>query len=195
MPRGRRPPSQGWKTFLRNHADDIAAVDFLVVPALAFERLFAFVVLGLGRRNILWIGVPTNPTAQWLAQQITEAFPRDSAPKYLIRDNDCAYGEVFTRRVRSMRIRDRSTSLRSPWQNGYVERVIGSIRPECLDHMIVGNEAHLRRVLHAYSLYYNATRTYLGLRKDAPGRRPIERQGLIAACEILGGLHHQYSRI
>ena len=125
MLRGRRPPSQSWKTFLPDHADGIAAVDFLVVPTLSFERLFAFVILGVGRRTILWIGVTTNPTAQRLAHQITEAFPWDTAPTFLIRDNDCAYGEVFMRRVRSMSIRDRPIAPRSPWQNGYVERAIG----------------------------------------------------------------------
>ena len=195
MLRGRRPPSQGWKAFLRNHADGIAAVDFLVIPTLTFERLFAFVVLGLGRRCILWIGVTTNPTAQWLAHQITEAFPWDTAPEFLIRDNDGTYGEIFTRRVRSMGIQDRPIAPRSPWQNGYVERVIGSIRRECLDHMIVRNEAHLRRVLNAYSFYYNATRTHLGLGKDALKHRPIERRGRVCAIDILGGLHHQYGRI
>ena len=195
MRRGLRPPSQGWKTFLRNHADGIAAVDFLVVPTVTFERLFAFVVLGIGRRTILLIGVTANPTAQWLARQITEAFPWDSAPRYLIRDNDGAYGEVFRRRVHAMGIRDRPTSPRSPWQNGYVERVIGSIRRECLDHVIVRDEEHLRRVLSAYSLYYNATRTHLGLRKDAPNRRPVQRRGRIISTDVLGGLHHQYSRI
>ena len=195
MRRGRRPPSQGWKTFLRNHADDIAAVDFLVVPTLSFERLFAFVVLGLGRRDIVWIGVTTNPTAQWLARQITEAFPWDTAPQYLIRDNDGAYGALFTRRVRLMGIRDRPTSPRSPRQNAYVERVIGSIRRECLDHVIVRSEAHLRRVLQAYTSYYNATRTHLGLEKDSPHRRPVEHRGRIVATELLGGLHHQYARI
>jgi transposase InsO family protein len=187
MLRGRRPPSQGWKTFLRNHADGIAAVDFLVVPTLTFERLFAFVVLGIGRRTIFWIGVTTNPTAQWLARQITEALPWDTAPEYLIRDNDGAYGEVFTRRVRSMGIRDRPITPRSPWQNGYFERVIGSIRRECLDHLTVRNEAHLLRVLQSYTSYYNATRTHLGLRKDSPDRRPIERGGRIVACDVLGG--------
>jgi transposase InsO family protein len=190
-----RPPSQGWKTFLRNHADAIAAVDFLVVPTLSFERLFAFVILGVSRRNILWIGVTTNPTAQWLAHQITEAFPWDTAPTFLIRDNDCAYGEAFTRRVRSMGIRDRPIAPRSPWQNGYVERAIGSIRRECLDHMIVWSEAHLRRVLKEYTFYYNAARTHLGLQKDAPHRRPIERRGRIVTSDVLGGLHHQYCRI
>ena len=195
MLRGGRPPSQDWKTFLRNHADGIAAVDFLVVPTVAFERLFAFVVLGIDRRNILWIGVTTNPTADWLARQITEAFPWDTAPAFLIRDNDGAYGEVFTRRLRAMGIRDRPITPRSPWQNGYVERVIGSIRRECLDHVIVWSEAHLRRVLRQYTLYYNATRTHLGLRKDAPNHRPVKRCGRIIACDFLGGLHHQYCRI
>src|SRR5450755_2205320 len=193
--RGRRPPSQGWKTFLRNHADGTAAVDFLVVPTLTFGRLFAFVVLGIGRREICWIGVTTNPTAQWLARQVTEAFPWDSVPKYLIRDNDGAFGEAFRRRVHAMGIRDRPTSPRSPWQNCYVERVIGSIQRECLDHLIVRDEEHLRRVLSAYSLYYNSARTHLGLRKDAPNRRPIERHGRIIATDILGGLHHQYGRM
>ena len=195
MLRGRRPPSQGWKTFLRNHADGIAAVDFLVVPTLTFERLFAFVVLGIGRRKICWIGVTTNPTAQWLRRQITEAFPWDSAPKYLIRGNDPSYGETFKRRLHAMGIRDRPTSFRSPWQNGYVERVIGSIRRECLDHVIVRDEAHLRRVLDAYSLYCNATRTHLSLSKDSPNRRPVQRRGSIITTGVLGGLHHQYDRI
>ena len=195
MLRGRRPPSQGWKTFLHNHADDIAAVDFLVVPTLTFERLFAFVVLGVGRRTILWIGVTTNPTAQWLARQITEAFPWDSAPNYIIRDNDGAYGDVFKRRVNAMGIRERPTSPRSPWQNGYVERAIGSIRRECLDHVIVRDEAHLRRVLGAYSLYYNTTRTHLGLGKDSPNRRAVQHRGRIVTTDVLGGLHHQYARI
>jgi hypothetical protein len=195
MLRGRRPPSQGWKTFLRNQADGIAAVDFLVVPTLAFECLFAFVIFGVGRRNILWIGITANPTAEWLARQITEVFPWDTAPKYLIRDNDGAYGEFFRRRLRSMGIRDRPTSIRSPWQNCYVERVIGSIRRECLDHTLIWNAAHLRQILSEYTHYYNATRTHLGLRKDTPNHRPIERRGTIAARDILGGLHHQYCRI
>ncbi len=195
MIRGRRPPSQGWKTFLRNHADGIAAVDFLVVPTLTFERLFAFVVLGVGRRTILWIGVTANPSAPWLARQVNEAFPWDTAPAYLIRDNDGAYGEVFMRRLRVMGIRDRPIAPRSPWQNGYVERAIGSIRRECLDHLIVRSEAHLRRVLNRYVAYYNVTRTHLGLHKDTPHHRPIERCGHIVARDVLGGLHHQYCRV
>jgi transposase InsO family protein len=195
MLRGHRPPSQGWKTFLRNQANGIAAVDFLVVPTLGFERLFAFIVLGLGRRRIFWTGVTTNPTAEWVAQQIREAFPWDTAPRYLVRDNDGAYGEVFRHRLRSMGIRDRPISPRSPWQNGYVERVIGSVRRECLDHVIIWSEAHLRRVLSEYTLYYNAARTHLGLEKDTPIPRPIQSRGTIIAEPILGGLHHQYARI
>ena len=124
------------------------------------------VILGLGRRRLLWIGVTTNPTAEWLARQITEAFPWDTVPGFLIRDNDGAYGEVFTRRLRAMGIRDRPIAPRSPWQNGYVERSIGSIRRECLDHVIIWGEAHLRQVLKAYTAYYNATRTHLGIDKE-----------------------------
>lgn len=149
MLRGRAPQSQGWKTFLLNHADGIASVNFLIVPTLTFQRLFAFVVLGIGRRRLLWIGVTTNPTAEWLTRQITEAFPWYTVPTFRIRDNDGAYGEVFTRRLRAMGIRDRPIASRSPWQNGYVERLIGSIRRECLDHMIIWNEAHLRHVVKA----------------------------------------------
>jgi transposase InsO family protein len=154
MLRGRAPPSQRW-AFLLNHADGIASVDFLIVPTLTFQRLFAFVVLGVGRRRLLWIGVTTNPTADWLTHQITEAFPWNTVPTFLIRDNDGAYGEVFTRRLRAIGIRDRPIAPRSPWQNGYVERLIGSIRRECLDHIIAWNEAHLRHVLKAYAVYYN----------------------------------------
>ncbi len=195
MIRRRGPPSQGWKTFLRNHADGIAAVDFLVVPTINFERLFAFVILGLGRRRILWIGVTTNPTAEWLANQITQAFPWDTAPSYLIRDNDGAYGVVFTRRVRAMGIRDRPITPRSPWQNGYVERVIGSIRRDCLDHVVIFSASHLRRVLTAYADYYNSVRTHLGIAKDAPIHRPMQASGGIISRSLLGGLHHQYARI
>lgn len=195
MMRRRGPPSQGWKTFLRNHADGIAAVDFLVVPTIAFERLFAFVIVRLKRRKILWIGITTNPTAEWLANQITEAFPWDTAPDYLIRDNDGAYGHLFTRRLWAMGIRDRPITPKSPWQNGYVERVIGSIRRECLDHVVIFNAAHLRRVLSSYADYYNSVRTHLGIDKDAPIHRPIEASGWIASRPLLGGLHHQYARI
>jgi transposase InsO family protein len=143
----------------------------------------------------LWFAVTRNPTAEWLARQITEAFPWESAPKYLIRDNDRAFGVAFKARVRAMGIRDRPTSFRSPWQNGYVERLIGSIRRECTDHLIVVNAEHLRRILTKYSAYYNDVRTHVSLEKDAPCTRPIERFGNIVAHPILGGLHHRYARI
>jgi hypothetical protein len=154
VPRKDRP-TQTWKTFLRNHADGIASIDLFVVPTIAFEQLFAFLVLGHGRRRLLWVAVTRHPTAEWLAQQITEAFPWNSAPKYIVRDNDKAFGLVFKRRIRAMGIRDKPTSFRSPWQNGHVERLIGSIRRECTDHMIVLNEDHLRRILAKFAAYYN----------------------------------------
>ena len=195
MTRGRRPPSQSWKTFLRNHADAIAAIDLCVVPTVTFDRLFAFLVVGHGRRQLLWIEVTRHPTAEWLARQITEAFPWASAPAYLVRDNDRAYGHVFTARVRAMGIRDRPITPGSPWQNGIAERLIGTLRRECLDHLVVFGEAHLRRVLSAYAAYYNQTRPHLALQKDAPLRRAIQRIGDVAAIPILAGLHHQYVRI
>jgi transposase InsO family protein len=153
--RGGKPPSQTWKTFLRNHADAIAAIDICVVPTLTFDRLFAFLVLGHGRRQLLWFEVTRHPTAEWLARQITEAFPLASAPGYLVRDNDRVYGQIFTARVRAMGIRDRPISPGSPWQNGIAERLIGTLRRECLDQLVVFGEAHLRRVLSAYAAYYN----------------------------------------
>ena len=195
MARGGRPPSQGWKTFLRNHAEAIAAVDMCMVPTLSFERLFAFLVLSHGRRQLLWFEVARHPTAAWLAQQITEAFPWASAPAYLVRDNDRAYGQVFTTRVTAMGIRDRPISPGSPWQNGIAERLIGTLRRECLDHMVIFGEAHLRRILSAYTVYYNQTRTHLALNKDCPLERPIQRFGSVVATPVLAGLHHQYVRI
>jgi transposase InsO family protein len=195
MVRGGAPPSQSWKTFLRNHAEAIAAIDLFMVPTLTFERLFAFLVLGHGRRQLLWFEVTRHPTAEWLARQITEAFPWASAPAYLVRDNDGTYGHVFTSRVRAMGIRDRPISPGSPWQNGYVERLIGTVRRECLDRMLIYGESHLRRVLASYAAYYNQARTHLALQKDAPLHRAVQRSGVIAAIPILAGLHHQYVRI
>jgi transposase InsO family protein len=195
MARGGKPPSQSWKTFLRNHAEAIAAIDMCIVPTLSFERLFAFLVLGHGRRQLLWFEVTRHPTAAWLARQITEAFPWASAPAYLVRDNDRAYGHVVTTRVTAMGIRDRPISPGSPWQNGIAERLIGTLRCECLDHMVIFGEAHLRRILSAYAVYYNQTRTHLALNKDCPLQRPIQRLGSVAATPVLAGLHHQYLRI
>ncbi len=195
MVRRRKPPSQTWKTFLRNHAEAIAAIDMCVVPTLTFDHLFAFLDLGHGRRQLLWFEVTRHPTAEWLARQITEAFPWASAPAYLIRDNDRAYGHVFTSRVRAMGIRDRPISPGSPWQNGYAERLIGTLRCECLDQMLMFGEAHLRQILTLYASYYNKSRTHLSLRKDAPLGRTVQRYGKIAATLVLSGLHHRYARI
>jgi transposase InsO family protein len=181
--------------FVRNHAKKIAAIDMLVVPTLDFGRLYVFVALGLGRRRILHIDVAAHPTALWLAQQITEAFPWDTAPEFLIRDNDRAYGAIFRRRVAAMGVRDRPITPRSPWQNGYVERAIGSIRRECLDHVIALNADHLRRLLREYVDYYNNHRTHLSLDKDCPNSRAVEAFGEIVSRPILGGLHHRYMRI
>jgi transposase InsO family protein len=195
MVRRRDPPSQGWRTFLRNHADGIAAMDMFVVPTISFRLLYGLLIMGHGRRHILWFGVTAHPTAEWIANQVTEACGWEQAPRYLIRDRDGAYGEVLIRRLRSIGIRDRPMSPRSPWQNGYAERLIGSIRRECLDHVIVFSERHLRHLLLCYMKYYNGTRTHLSLEKDAPVSRAIDRAGHILCRPILGGLHHQYGRV
>jgi Integrase core domain len=158
-----------------------------VVPTLTFERLFAFLVLGHGRRQLLWFEVTRHPTAEWLARQITEAFPWASAPAYLVRDNDRAYGHVFTSRVRAMGIRDRPISPRSPWQNPYVERLIGTVRRECLDRVLMFGEAHLRQILSSYAAYYNEVRTHLALGKDAPAGRAVQRSGAIVAIPSCPG--------
>src|SRR6266850_1658573 len=165
MAKRRSPPSQGWKTFLRNHADGIAAMDMFEVPTISFRLLYGLLIMGHGRRQVIWCGVTTHPTAEWIANQITEACGWEQLPRYLIRDRDGAYGEVFIRRIRSMGIRDQPTSPRSPWQNGHAERLIGSIRRECLDHVVVFGEYHLRHLLLSYMKYYNGARTHLSLEK------------------------------
>jgi transposase InsO family protein len=189
------PPSQGWRTFLHNHAPDIAAMDLFIVPTVSFDLLYALVIVRLDRRELVWINVTANPTAAWIACQITEAFPWDEAPQYLIRDRDRIYGTVFTRRLRAMGIRDKPTATASPWQNGFAERLIGSIRREYVDHLIVLGEAHLCRILRAYARYYNDIRTHWSLDKDAPVYRPIQRTGSISSHAVLGGLHHHYVRV
>ena len=195
MVKRRGLPSQGWRTFLRNHAPEIAAMDLFVVPTIGFDLLYAFVIVRLDRRDLVWTNVTTNPTAEWVARQITEAFPWDMAPRYMIRDRDRIYGIVVTRRLRAMGIRDRPTAPASPWQNGCAERLIGSIRRECLDHVIVWGEPHLRRILQSYANYYDNMRTHRSLNKDAPISRSIQRIGIISSRPILGGLHHQYIRV
>src|SRR6516164_8940424 len=195
MVKRRGPPGQGWLTFLRNHAPDIAAMDFFVVPTIGFDLLYAFVIVRIERRDLVWINVTKNPTAEWVARQITEAFPWDSAPGYMIRDCDRIYGRIVTRRLRAMGIRDKPIAPASPWQNGVAERLIGSIRRECLDHIVVFGEAHLRRILRFYERYYNDVRTHRSLDKDAPVSRPVQRTGSIKSLPIIGGLHHHYVRV
>ena len=189
------PPSQGWRTFLRNHAPDIAAMDLFVVPTIGFDLLYAFIIVRLDRRDLVWINVTTNPTAEWIAGQLTEALPWDEAPRYLIRDRDRIYGTVVMHRIRAMGIRDKPTAPASPWQNGFAERLIGSIRRECVDHFVVLGKAHLCLILRAYARYFNNIRTHRSLDKDAPVSRPVQRTGIISSRPILGGLHHHYVRV
>jgi transposase InsO family protein len=190
MIRRRTPPSQHWRTFLRNHADAIAAIDLCVVPTVTFELLFAFVVLGHGRRQLLWFGVTRHPTAEWLGQQIVEAFPWNAAADYLVRDNDRAYGQAFRHRIRTMGIRDRPTSPRSPWQNAYAERLIGTLRRDCLDHVLIFGVQHLRQVLTSYSsttirpariYHWTRTRRCGGRSSDA---EPLSPRPFCRACII-----------
>jgi transposase InsO family protein len=195
MVKRRGPPSQGWRTFLRNHVPEVAAMDLFVVPTIGFDLLYAFIIIRLDRRDLVWINVTTNPTAEWIARQLTEAFPWHEAPRYLIRDRDRIYGEVARQRIRAMGIRDKPIAPASPWQNGFAERLIGSLRRECVDHIVVLGEAHLRRILKTYAGYYNKIRTHRSLDKDAPAFRPVQRVGNIASHAILGGLHHHYVRI
>jgi transposase InsO family protein len=195
MVKRRGPPSQGWRTFLRNYAPDIAAMDLFVVPTVGFNLLYVFVIVQLDRRDIVWINVTANPTAEWIARQMTEAFPWNEAPRYLLRDRDCVYGSVVTRRLRAMGIRDRPIAAGSPWQNGIAERLIGSIRRECVDHVIALGEVHLCRILTKYAAYYNEWRTHRSLNKDAPMHRAIQRVGSIISTPVLGGLHHRYGRV
>jgi transposase InsO family protein len=186
------PPSQRWRTFLRNHASDIAAMDLFLVRTIGFSLLYAFVIVRLDRRELVSIDVTRNPSAAWIARQLTEAFPWDQAPGYLIRDNDRIYGGVVRRRIRAMGIRDKPIAPAAPWQNGFAERLIGSIRRECLDHLVILSEAHLRRVLHSYADYYNKIRTHRSLNKDAPAFRRVKVAGNVVSQPVLGGLHHHY---
>jgi putative transposase len=192
-----KPPSQSWRTFLANHREAIAAVDFFTVPSVKFDVLYVFVAIEHARRRVVHFNVTEHPTAKWIAQQITEAFPFDTAPKYLIRDGDAKFGTVVTRRIAALGIKDIVTTPALPWENAHAERVIGSIRHECLDRLIVLNERHLRRVLKEYLMYYHEYRTHLGLNKDTPQKRDIESrgEGNVVALPFLGGLHHRYTRL
>jgi len=189
------PTGQSWSTFLRNHAPQIAAMDLLVVPTISFVQLYVLVIVQLARRQLVWIDVTRHPTAEWIAQQITEAFPWNEAPRYLIRDQDRIYGAAVRRRLPAMGIRDRPIAPGSPWQNGYAERLIGTIRRECVDHLIVSGEAHLRRILREYAAYYNGVRIHQALNQDSPVHRAVLSIGEITSRHILGGIRHHYCRI
>src|SRR5256712_13363346 len=174
LPRNRKPPSQTWRAFLNNHVQDLVSVDFFTVPTVSFRVLFVFVVLAHHRRRVIHFNVTEHPIALWTAQQIAEAFPWDTAPRYVLHDRDSVYGDIFRQRVRGMAIREILTAPRSPWQSPYVERLIGSVRRECLDHLIVLNESSLRRTLKSYFAYYHWARTHLSLEKVAPEPRPVQ---------------------
>jgi putative transposase len=192
----RPPPSQTWRTFLTNHVRDLVSIDFFTVPTARLRVLFVLVVLAHHRRRALHFNVTEHPTAAWTAQQIVDTFPDDTAPAYLLRDRDAIYGDVFRQRVKAMQIEEVLTAPRSPWQNPFAERLIGSIRRECLNHVLVLGDAHLRRILARYFEYYHQSRTHLALDKDAPDARPIERShaGRIVEIPEVGGLHHRYVR-
>ena len=192
----RSPPSQTWRTFLANHVRDLVALDFFTVPTARLRILFVLVVLAHDRRRVVHFDVTEHPTAAWTAQQIVNAFPDESAPAYLLRDRDCVYGQQFRHRLKGMGIAEVLTAPQSPWQNPFVERLIGSIRRECLNHVLVLGERHLRRILTRYLAYYHQARTHLALDKDAPDLRPIELPvtGKIVQLPEVGGLHHRYVR-
>jgi transposase InsO family protein len=194
LPRNRKPPSQNWRTLLRNHLQETVAIDFAVVSTVRFGLLYVFIVLGLERRRLLHVNASAHPTAAWTAQQMVEALPEEAALRYLIRDRDSIYGAEFQRRTAGMNLLEVPIAPRSPWQNGYAERFVGSLRRDCLDHVIALNERHLCRVVSSYARYYNCSRTHLALAKDAPEPREIQARatGRIVAFLEVGGLHHRY---
>jgi len=191
-----KPPSQMWRTFLKNHMTGMVAIDFFTVPTANFRILFVLVVLSHHRRKVVHFNVTSNPTGRWTAQQVVEAFPWDTVPKYLLRDRDSIYGSSFRNRLNNMGIKEVVTAPRSPWQTPFVERLIGSIRRDCLDHVIVLNESHLKRMLTSYFKYYHCDRTHYGLGKDTPSGRPAQprpdESSKIIELPRVGGLHHSY---
>ena len=196
MVRRRRPPSQTWRTFVENHLQTTVSIDFFTVPTVRFQILYVFLVLAHDRRRILHFGATAHPTAEWAVQQLREAFPFDDVPQYLLRDRDCIFSAEFCRGVKAMQIQQVLSAPRSPWQRAYVERVIGTIRRECLDHVIVFNEASLYHHVKSFVAYYHESRTHLSLAKDAPSPRPVQgpEAGRIIAVPQVGGLHHRYER-
>ena len=195
----RGPEAQGrqtWRTFLANHVQDLVSMDFFTVPTASLRVLFVLVVLAHHRRRVVHFNVTEHPTALWTARQIVDAFPEDTTPAYLLRDRDQVYGDAFHHRVKGMGIAEILTAPHSPWQNPFAERLIGSIRRECLNHVVILSECHLRRILTAYFAYYHRTRTHLARDKDAPHGRPIEgpAAGRVVPLREVGGLHHRYVR-
>jgi putative transposase len=194
--RRRKPPSQTWRTFLQNHLQSVVSIDFFTVPTSRFQVLYVFLVLAHERRRIVHFAVTAHPTAEWTAHQLREAFPWEAAPRYLLRDRDRIFGHEFVNQVRAMGMQQVLSAPRSPWQRAYIERLIGSIRRECLDHFIVFNERTLKHPLSAYADYYHTTRTHLALGKDCPEPRPVQavELGPIVSIAEVGGLHHRYER-
>jgi len=195
--RPRRPASPSWRAFLKNHMRELVALDFFTVPTVGFKVLFVLIVFAHDRRKVIHFNVTEHPTAHWTAQQLVEAFPWETGPQYLLRDRDAVYGGRFQQRVAQLGLEEVLTAPQSPWQNPYAERLIGSIRRECLDHVIVFSESHLRRLLANYFQYYHRWRTHLSLDMDCPDPRPIlsPEQGAVVAFPEVGGLHHHYERI
>jgi putative transposase len=196
MMKHRKPPSQNWRTFLENHVKQLVSTDFFVVPTVTFRILYVFIVLAHDRRRIVHFNVTEHPTAEWTAAQLVQAFPWDKAPRYLLRDRDSVYGDVFGAQAKCMEITEVLTAFRSPWQTPYVERLIGSICRECLNHVVILNEMSLRRQMASYIEYYQGTRCHLSLGKDSPDARAIQppEMGRIIALPKVGGLHHRYER-
>lgn len=196
MARPRRPSSQSWKTFLKNHISDLVSTDFFVVPTAAFRLLFVFLVLSHERRRVVHFAVTAHPTTEWTAQQLVSAFPWNTSSRYLLRDRDGSYGEPFSQTAKALEIQQVLTAPQSPWQNAYVERLIGSIRRDRLDHIVIFNERGLRRILRLYFDYYERSRTHLGLAKDAPIPRPVQppAMGKVIVLPQVGGLHYRYER-
>ena len=194
--RKRKPPSQTWRTFLENHVKTMVSIDFFTVPTIRFQVLYVFLVLAHDRRRIVHFNVTAHPTAEWTGQQLREAFPFEQVPRYLLRDRDGIFGSEFRKEVMAMGIKEVLSSPRSPWQRAYVERVIGTIRRECLDHVIVLNEASLYRHMKSFLGYYHESRTHLSLAKDPPAPRPVHspERGAVVAIPQVGGLHHRYER-
>jgi transposase InsO family protein len=196
MVRQSKPPSQNWRTFLKNHVGQIAAIDFFTVPTVTFRVLYVFLVLRHDRRRVVHFNVTTSPMARWAAQQIVEAIPFEEVPRFLLRDRDGIYGDYFRNRVKHMSIEEVLIAPRAPWQNPYVERLIGSIRRECLDHLIVLNEDHLPRILAKYLRYCHEARTHLSLARNSPIPRSVQppARGKVVAKAYLGALHHCHTR-